>query len=109
MKPASAMPEITCQMPQKAAATAMPPILQSAAMRYSPADPDGASGLYVAAFQVGIMAGSLLGGVLYERAGEPEMLTASALLVAGALACVLVSRDLLADSGVAVVEVVSEK
>ncbi|MCB0933002.1 MAG: MFS transporter [Mycobacterium sp.] len=92
-----------------AAATAMPPILQSAAMRYSPADPDGASGLYVAAFQVGIMAGSLLGGVLYERAGEPEMLTASALLVAGALACVLVSRDLLADSGVAVVEVVSEK
>lgn len=92
-----------------AAATAMPPILQSAAMRHSPEDPDGASGLYVAAFQVGIMAGSLLGGVLYERAGEPEMLTASALLVAGALACVLVSRDLLADSGVAVVEAVSEK
>lgn len=83
-----------------AAATAMPPILQSAAMRHSPEDPDGASGLYVAAFQVGIMAGSLLGGTLYERAGEPAMLTASALLVAGALACVVVSRDLLAGSGV---------
>ena len=85
-----------------AAATAMPPILQSAAMRHSPQDPDGASGLYVAAFQVGIMAGSLLGGMLYGRAGEPAMLTASALLVAGALVCVLVSRDLLAGSGLTV-------
>ena len=83
-----------------AAATAMPPILQSAAMRHSPEDPDGASGLYVTAFQVGIMGGSLLGGMLYGRAGEPAMLTASALLVAGALACVVVSRDLLAGSGV---------
>lgn len=92
-----------------AAATAMPPILQSAAMRHSPDDPDGASGLYVAAFQVGIMAGSLLGGVLYERSGEPAMLTASALLVAGALACVLVSRDLLAGSGVPVGKTASEK
>ena len=51
--------------------------------------------------RIGIMAGSLLGGLLYERAGEPAMLTASALLVAGAMACVLVSRDLLAGSGVA--------
>lgn len=79
-----------------ATATAMPPILQSAAMRHCPDDPDGASGLYVAAFQVGIMAGSLLGGMLYEHAGEPIMLAASALLVGGALACVLLARDLFA-------------
>lgn len=80
-----------------AAATAMPPILQSAAMRHAPDDPDGASGLYVAAFQIGIMAGSLLGGLLYGGAGVPAMLMASALLVAGALACTVVSRDLLAS------------
>ncbi len=50
-----------------AMATAVSPILQSAAMRNGADDPDGASGLYVTAFQVGIMAGSLAGGLLYER------------------------------------------
>ncbi len=79
-----------------ATATAMPPMLQSAAMRHSPGDPDGASGLYVAAFQVGIMAGALLGGVLIERAGQAMMLVASAVLVAGALVGVLTGRDLFA-------------
>lgn len=79
-----------------ATATAMPPMLQSAAMRHCPGDPDGASGLYVAAFQVGIMAGSLAGGLLFERAGVPVMLSASGLLVAGALASMLVARDLFA-------------
>jgi predicted MFS family arabinose efflux permease len=79
-----------------ATATAMPPILQSAAMRHSPEDPDGASGLYVAAFQVGIMAGSLVGGLLFEHAGEPVMLTASAVLVAAALTGVLTARNLFA-------------
>ena len=80
-----------------ATATAIPPMLQAAAMRHAPADPDGASGLYVAAFQVGIMAGSLIGGVLYQHAGEPTMLLASALLVGVVLATVVVSRDLLAS------------
>ena len=79
-----------------ATATAMPPLLQSAAMRHCPEDPDGASGLYVAAFQVGIMAGSLGGGLLYQRAGIPTMITASAALIVGALVCVLVSRNLFA-------------
>ena len=79
-----------------ATATAMPPLLQSAAMRHCPEDPDGASGLYVAAFQVGIMAGSLGGGLLYQHAGVATMITASAGLIAGALACVVVSRDLFA-------------
>lgn len=83
-----------------ATATAVPPMLQSAAMRHCPEDPDGASGLYVAAFQVGIMAGSLLGGLLFERTGEAAMLAASGLLVAGALTCVLLSRDLFAVDGV---------
>ena len=77
-------------------ATAMPPMLQSAAMRHSPDDPDGASGLYVAAFQVGIMAGSLIGGMLFEHGGEPVMLAASGVLVAAALAGVLVGRNLFA-------------
>lgn len=79
-----------------ATATAMPPLLQSAAMRHCPADPDGASGLYVAAFQVGIMAGSLGGGLLYQHAGVPAMIMASAALIVGALVCVLVSRNLFA-------------
>lgn len=79
-----------------ATATAMPPLLQSAAMRHCPEDPDGASGFYVAAFQVGIMSGSLGGGLLYQRAGIPTMITVSAALIVGALVCVLVSRNLFA-------------
>ncbi len=79
-----------------ATATAMPPMLQSAAMRHSPQDPDGASGLYVAAFQVGIMAGSLAGGLLFSHAGAVGILVASALLILCALTCATLSRDLLA-------------
>lgn len=79
-----------------ATATAVPPLLQTAAMRHSPEDPDGASGLYVAAFQIGIMAGSLLGGLLFEHAGESLMLTASAVLIASALVSVAAGRDLFA-------------
>jgi len=82
-------------------ATAMSPMLQSAAMRHSPEDPDGASGLYVAAFQVGIMAGSLLGGLLFSHGGVAVMLAASALLIAAALAWVIADRRLLVDFGVA--------
>ena len=81
-----------------ATATAVPPMLQAAAMRHAPVDPDGASGLYVAAFQVGIMAGSLIGGLLFEHAGEPVMLATSAILVGGVLIAVMVSRDLFASA-----------
>ena len=77
-------------------ANAMPPMLQAAAMRHSPDDPDGASGLYVAMFQVGIMAGSLTGGVLYQRAGVAAMLTTSAALMLAALVCVILGRGLFA-------------
>lgn len=79
-----------------ATATAVPPMLQSAAMRHAPGDPDSASGLYVTAFQVGIMTGSLVGGLLYEHVGEPAMLMVSAVLIAGALVAVVRSGDLLA-------------
>jgi predicted MFS family arabinose efflux permease len=78
-----------------AASTALPPMLQAVAMRTAPDDPDGASGLYVSAFQVGIMAGSLSGGLLYERAGLTVMIAASAALMVVALTSVAIIRGLL--------------
>lgn len=77
-----------------AMATAVSPMLQSAAMRSGADDPDGASGLYVTAFQVGIMAGSLAGGLLYERS-VALMLSASAGLMAAALAGMAANRQTL--------------
>jgi predicted MFS family arabinose efflux permease len=77
-----------------AMATAVSPMLQSAAMRNGADDPDGASGLYVTAFQVGIMAGSLAGGLLYERS-VALMLTASAGLMGVALAGMAANRQML--------------
>jgi predicted MFS family arabinose efflux permease len=77
-----------------AMATAVSPMLQSAAMRNGADDPDGASGLYVTAFQVGIMAGSLAGGLLYERS-VALMLSASAGLMGVALAGIAANRRML--------------
>lgn len=74
--------------------TALPPMLQSVAMHTAPEDPDGASGLYVAAFQVGIMAGSLGGALLYEHAGLAVLLAGSTVLVVVALLGVATSRQL---------------
>jgi predicted MFS family arabinose efflux permease len=76
-----------------AAATALPPVLQSVAMRRAPDDPDGASGLYVTAFQVGIMAGSLSGGLIYERGGVSSMTAASTILAVIVLVGVLCNRE----------------
>ena len=78
-----------CGAPPRPAVT---PMLQSAAMRSGANDPDGASGLYVTAFQVGIMAGSLAGGLLYERS-VAMMLTASASLVGIALIGMAANRQ----------------
>lgn len=65
-----------------AASTALPPMLQASAMRTSPEDPDGASGLYVAAFQIGIMGGALIGGGLYDHGGAaPTVAVAAALII----------------------------
>lgn len=77
-----------------AMAMAVSPMLQSAAMRTAPDDPDGASGLYVTAFQVGITGGSLAGGLLFEVAGTSAMLTASAVLVGLAAAGIAASKRL---------------
>jgi predicted MFS family arabinose efflux permease len=77
-----------------AASTALPPMLQAAAMRTEPDDPDGASGLYIAGFQVGIMAGSLAGGLIYQHAGLALMIGASTALVMVALTCVTATRGL---------------
>ncbi len=76
-----------------ATATAVSPMLQSAAMRSGADDPDGASGMYVTAFQVGIMAGSLAGGLLYERS-VAMMLSASAGLMAIALVGFAATRQM---------------
>jgi predicted MFS family arabinose efflux permease len=75
-----------------AASTALSPMLQVVAMRTAPNDPDGASGVYVTAFQVGIMAGSLAGGLLYEQAGLAAMIASSAALMVVALGGVLATR-----------------
>lgn len=79
-----------------AMATAVSPMLQAAAMRAGADDPDGASGMYVTAFQVGIMAGSLAGGLLYERS-VAMMLTASAGLMGIALVAMTVIGRVVED------------
>lgn len=76
-----------------ATANAVSPMLQAAAMRAGADDPDGASGLYIAAFQVGITAGALAGGLLYEHS-VPVMLTASAVLMGVTLAGMTATRHM---------------
>jgi predicted MFS family arabinose efflux permease len=76
-----------------ATANAVSPMLQAAAMRAGADDPDGASGLYMAAFQIGIMAGSFAGGLLYERS-VLAMLTASAVLIGAGAAGMAAERRL---------------
>jgi predicted MFS family arabinose efflux permease len=76
-----------------ATANAVSPMLQAAAMRAGADDPDGASGLYMAAFQIGIMAGSFAGGLLYERS-VLAMLAASAVLIGAGAAGMTAERQL---------------
>jgi predicted MFS family arabinose efflux permease len=76
-----------------ATANAVSPMLQAAAMRAGSDDPDGASGLYMAAFQIGIMAGSLAGGLLYER-NVLAMLAASVVLIGAGAAGMTARRQL---------------
>ncbi|MED5811493.1 MFS transporter [Mycolicibacterium sp. 050232] len=75
-----------------AASTALPPMLQASAMRTSPDDPDGASGRYVAAFQVGIMGGALIGGAIYDHGGAAPTISAAAVLIIVALGGVASTR-----------------
>lgn len=75
-----------------AASTALPPMLQASAMRTSPEDPDGASGRYVAAFQIGIMSGALIGGGIYDYGGAAPTLGAAAVLIIVAMSGVAATR-----------------
>lgn len=61
-------------------------------MRTSPDDPDGASGRYVAAFQVGIMGGALIGGAIYDHGGAAPTISAAAMLIIVALSGVALTR-----------------
>jgi predicted MFS family arabinose efflux permease len=74
-------------------ANAVSPMLQAAAMRAGADDPDGASGMYMAAFQVGIMAGSFAGGLFYEH-GVLAMFAASATLIGAGAAGMTFDRRL---------------
>jgi predicted MFS family arabinose efflux permease len=74
-------------------ANAVSPMLQAAAMRAGADDPDGASGLYMAAFQIGIMAGSFAGGLFLEH-GVLVMFAASATLIGAGAAGITVERHL---------------
>jgi predicted MFS family arabinose efflux permease len=74
-------------------ANAVSPMLQAAAMRAGADDPDGASGLYMAAFQVGIMVGSFAGGLFYEH-GVLAMFAASAALIGFGAAGMTAERQL---------------
>ncbi len=76
-------------------ANAVSPMLQAAAMRAGADDPDGASGLYMAAFQIGIMAGSFAGGLFLER-GVLAMFAASAALIGIGAAGMTAERQLFA-------------
>jgi predicted MFS family arabinose efflux permease len=76
-----------------ASAAVLPPMLQSAAIRTSPDEPERASALYVTAFQVGILAGSLTGGLVYEHVGAAGVVTATAVLFAITLVGVLARGD----------------
>jgi predicted MFS family arabinose efflux permease len=74
-------------------ANAVSPMLQAAAMRAGADDPDGASGLYMAAFQVGIVAGSFAGSLFYEH-GVLAMFAASATLIGFGAAGMTAERQL---------------
>ena len=68
-------------------------MLQSAAIRTSPDEAEHASALYVTAFQVGIVSGSVAGGLVYEHIGAAAVLTTTAVLFAVTLVGVLARGD----------------
>ncbi len=68
-----------------ASAAALPPMLQSAAIRTSPDPPEQASAFYVMAFQVGIVAGSIAGGFIYAHCGIMIVVATSSVLFGIAL------------------------
>ncbi|MFN8100919.1 MAG: MFS transporter [Mycobacterium sp.] len=76
-----------------ASAAALPPMLQSAAIHTCPEQPERASALYVTAFQIGILLGSVNGALVYGHLGIAAVVVTSAALFAVTLAGVLWRRD----------------
>ena len=76
-----------------ASAAVLPPMLQSAAIRTSPDEAEHASALYVTAFQVGILSGSVGGGLVYEHTGAAAVVATTAVLFAVTLVGVLARGD----------------
>ena len=68
-------------------------MLQSAAIRTCAEQPERASALYVTAFQIGILLGSVNGGLVYGHFGLAAVVATSAALFAVTLAGVLWRRD----------------
>jgi predicted MFS family arabinose efflux permease len=76
-----------------ASAAALPPMLQSAAIGTSPDEAEHASALYVTAFQVGILSGSVAGGLVYEHTGVAAVVVTTAVLFVVTLVGVLARGD----------------
>ncbi|HEX5142971.1 MAG TPA: MFS transporter, partial [Mycobacterium sp.] len=76
-----------------ASAAALPPMLQSAAIRTAPEEPEQASALYVTSFQVGILAGSVAGAVVYQHANISAVVAMSCALFAVTLVGVILRPD----------------
>jgi predicted MFS family arabinose efflux permease len=74
-------------------AAVLPPMLQSAAIRTSPDEPEHASALYVTVFQVGILSGSVAGGLVYEHIGVAAVVATTAVLFTVTLIGVLARGD----------------
>ena len=68
-------------------------MLQSAAIHTCPEQPERASALYVTAFQIGILLGSVNGALVYGHLGIAAVVVTSAALFAVTLAGVLWRRD----------------
>ncbi|MCV7011496.1 MFS transporter [Mycolicibacterium madagascariense] len=81
-----------------ASAAALPPMLQSAAIRNSTGDAEQGSALYVTAFQIGILSGSVVGGLVYQHAGISAVVMASAILFAVTLVGVGCRGDVFASA-----------
>lgn len=72
--------------------TSVPACLQTAVLRVAPGSGELESAVYVVAFQVGIAAGALVGGVFVSAGAFPALPFAAAAAVAAGLLAVLVGR-----------------
>ncbi|WP_415840781.1 MFS transporter [Nocardiopsis rhodophaea] len=71
---------------------ALPTLLQSASLKTAPATQDAASALFILAMNLGIFAGSGIGGQILEQLGVGALPMAAAILAAVATALVIAGR-----------------